>query len=416
MNLIAREVYPKATGGGGVEIKTWGEMSWFRKLKHSFSNQRSRNRTISSQYIEEPEDELNRSQEDDEPRSRNRIIASQCPEEPNRNLYRSRSIYVQRQADDEPYLNRSRSSAVRSLVDDRNPNQNRSNISSRRSDQTRPTRPDQTQTPRDMNELFRIINQMKNRKLPEGYDDDDDDDDDVDLTTREYDDNVFVYIEEALKGAKMNQNWKRKIFSQRLEDDDEELRKEIDKRLKHYDPDIAHQYWDKERYSILERRHYQKDVNTTEGFEVGYYPYLWRNSGSLIIRYYCPPDANLPDDGIAHLYGLANHAIQFYNSTEQTHYIVVKVIKTMTSVAAGTWFYITFQASIPWYGDQLWTFEAKLFEGIPCPERYIKVEFVRLKMEAGSSSLIQEPPYAANLYEPQACCSSSNFFNPFPGQ
>ncbi|KAK1358663.1 hypothetical protein POM88_043137 [Heracleum sosnowskyi] len=249
-------------------------------------------------------------------------------------------------------------------------------------------------------ELIRIINQMKTRKVPEDYEYNYEP---VELTRE---DDGIVYIEEALKGAEMNESWKRKIFSQRLEDDDEELRKQIDNRLKHYHPDIAHEYWNKVRYSILEQRQYERDVCATQGFEVGYYPYLMRNCGSLIIRYYCPPDANLSDDAIADLYGLANHAIQFYNSKEQTNYSVVKVIKTMTIVAGGTWYYMTFQASIPCYGDNLWTFEAKLFESIPRPEPYIKVGVVRLKTGA-VSSLIEEP-YGANLIQPQACCSSSS--------
>ncbi|KAK1358658.1 hypothetical protein POM88_043136 [Heracleum sosnowskyi] len=172
----------------------------------------------------------------------------------------------------------------------------------------------------------------------------------------------------------------------------------------------THEYWNKERYSILEQRQYERDVCSTQGFEVGYYPYLMRNSSSLIIRYYCPPDANLSDDAIAQLYGLANHAIQFYNSKEQTNYSVVKVIKTMTDGGAGTWYYMTFQASKPCDGDHLRTFEAKLFQSIPLPQPYIKVDFVRLKTGA-VSSLIEEP-YGANLIQPQACYSSSSF-SPF---
>ncbi|KAK1358652.1 hypothetical protein POM88_043126 [Heracleum sosnowskyi] len=122
-------------------------------------------------------------------------------------------------------------------------------------------------------ELIRLINQMKTGKLAEDY---------------EYDDEPVELTREA--------------------DDDDGL--------KYYSPGIAHVYWNKERYSILEQRQYERDVCSTQGFEVGYYPYLMRNSSSLIIRYYCPPDANLSDDAIAHLHGLANHAIQFYNSAE----------------------------------------------------------------------------------------------------
>ncbi|KAK1358651.1 hypothetical protein POM88_043125 [Heracleum sosnowskyi] len=260
-------------------------------------------------------------------------------------------------------------------------------------------------------ELIRVMNHLKTTgKLPEDCNFENDDES-VELTN---DDDGYVYIEEALKGAEMNETWKRTIFSHRLEDDDEELRKQIDDRLKYYSPGIAHEYWNKERYSILEQRQYERDVCSTQGIEVGYYPYLMRNSSSLIIRYYCPPDANLSDDAIAHLYGLANHAIQFYNSKEQTNYSVVKVIKTMTDGGAGTWYCMTLQSSKPCDGDHLRTFEAKLFQSIPLPQPYIKVDFVRLKTGA-VSSLIEEP-YGANLIQPQACYSSSCSFSPFAGK
>ncbi|KAK1389418.1 hypothetical protein POM88_017596 [Heracleum sosnowskyi] len=97
---------------------------------------------------------------------------------------------------------------------------------------------------------------------------------------------------------------------------------------------------------------------------------------------------------------LALHAIQFYNLNEQTNYCVVKLIKSMTTVAAGTWYYLTFQAS---NADHVKTFEAKLFVSIPCPERRIEVDFVRLKREAG------QEPYAQNLKHGSQACSSSFF-------
>ncbi|KAK1352178.1 hypothetical protein POM88_053442 [Heracleum sosnowskyi] len=411
------------------------EMSWFKKLKSRFSTQKERSRhgnveqvmSISAlglnQYYQEP-------QEEDDGQNpyfkRSRSMSVHEPQEeddgriPYLNWGRSMSVHEPQEEDDGriPYLNRGQSMSVhepqeqddsrsrsichRSQIKELNKNRDRNRNPDPKAKRTRPGL-----VGRD--ELIRVINQMKTRKVPEDYEYNYEP---VELTRE---DDGIVYIEEALKGAKMNRTWKQKIFSQRLEDDDEELRKQIDDRLKHYHPDIAHEYWVKERYSILERRQYDRDVSTTQGFEVGYYPYLMRNCGSLIIRYYCPPDANLSDDAIADLYGLANHAIQFYNSAEQTNYSVVKVIKTMTIVAGGTWYYMTFQASIPCYGDNLWTFEAKLFESIPCPEPYIKVGFVRLKMRA-ASSLIEEP-YAANSILPQACCSSSSsFYYPFAGQ
>ncbi|KAK1385839.1 hypothetical protein POM88_023574 [Heracleum sosnowskyi] len=185
---------------------------------------------------------------------------------------------------------------------------------------------------------------------------------------------------------------RRNIYSQRPEDDDEEMKEELNDILKHYHPDIVSQHWMEERYCILERRQYKIDVNTTDGFEVGVYPYLAKKACSLIHRYYCPPDTTLPDYAIANLNRLANEAIHLYNSKEGSNYTVVRVIKTMTEVASGTWYYMTFQASLPFRRCPCRTFEAKLFEHLPFPRSYIHIEFVRLKIEAGGSSMMHQQP------------------------
>ncbi|KAK1352128.1 hypothetical protein POM88_053632 [Heracleum sosnowskyi] len=91
---------------------------------------------------------------------------------------------------------------------------------------------------------------------------------------------------------------RRNIYSQRPEDDDEEMKEELNDILEHYHPGIVSQYWMEEIYCILERRQYKIDVNTTDGFEVGVYPYLAKKACSLIHRYYCPPDTTLPDYGV----------------------------------------------------------------------------------------------------------------------
>lgn len=200
----------------------------------------------------------------------------------------------------------------------------------------------------------------------------------------------YVYIEEALKGPQMNPIWRRKILSQRPEDDDEELRKLVESRLKHYSPRIVDDYRAMHRYAALEEREYEKDIKATGGFEVGHYPYMARAGFNAIHRFYCPPDTDLPNHGIIHLCGLALGAIQVFNYKEGTIFYLVKVTKTMTLPAAGCWFFITFEASLPCYGDQLWTFEASVFEGI---HRDIRVDSVRLKkMVAAPSSVIVDEP------------------------
>lgn len=74
----------------------------------------------------------------------------------------------------------------------------------------------------------------------------------------------------------------------------------------------------------------------------------------------------------------------------------------MTSAAAGTWFYITFEATNPLYGNQLWTFECKIFKSVLDPEEEteenFKVSLVRLKDGAGPSSWVQGP-FLTNLQQ-----------------
>ncbi|KAK1381171.1 hypothetical protein POM88_027915 [Heracleum sosnowskyi] len=114
-------------------------------------------------------------------------------------------------------------------------------------------------------------------------------------------------------------------------------------------------------------------------------------------RYYCPPDITVTDDELAKLNTLANMAIEQYNSTQGTNYTNVKVIETDTSVAAGTWYYLTFEASLsddntvtrqgisshlepdkPNTFDPQ-TFDAGVFVKIPIPAPCTEVHSVRLR-------------------------------------
>ncbi|KAK1381164.1 hypothetical protein POM88_027908 [Heracleum sosnowskyi] len=77
-------------------------------------------------------------------------------------------------------------------------------------------------------------------------------------------------------------------------------------------------------------------------------------------RYYCPPDITVTDDELAKLNTLANMAIEQYNSTQGTNYTNVKLIETDTSVAAGTLYFLTFEASLP--DDN--TFDPQTFDAV----------------------------------------------------
>lgn len=177
----------------------------------------------------------------------------------------------------------------------------------------------------------------------------------------------------------------RNIYEQPADVDDEELEKELAEILKYYHPALVSEYRELERNRIIEMRQYTIDAKTTNGFEVGVYPSLETSATCLIHRFYCPPDTMVSDDAVANLTRLANETINFYNFHMGTNYTYVQVIKTMTSVAGGTWYYITFQASLPSRYCPC-TFEAKLFESLPFPKSAIHFDFVRLKVEAGSPS------------------------------
>ncbi|KAK1381155.1 hypothetical protein POM88_027899 [Heracleum sosnowskyi] len=99
-------------------------------------------------------------------------------------------------------------------------------------------------------------------------------------------------------------------------------------------------------------------------------------------RYYCPPDITVTDDELAKLNTLANMAIEQYNSTQGTNYTNVKLIETDTSVAAGTLYFLTFEASLP--DDNTFdpqTFDAVVFVRIPIPAPYTEVNSVWLRKQ-----------------------------------
>ncbi|KAK1381157.1 hypothetical protein POM88_027910 [Heracleum sosnowskyi] len=125
--------------------------------------------------------------------------------------------------------------------------------------------------------------------------------------------------------------------------------------------------------------HYAKDLNFTGGFEVGEYPYMSRlRCGSLITRYYFPPDITISDYALDKLTSFANLAIAQYNSRQNTKYGNVLVIKAMRSFSnSGFSYYLTFQGSLPGHPPQM--FEAKLYDAPHWVSPPVTLQLVRLK-------------------------------------
>ncbi|XP_017219189.1 uncharacterized protein LOC108196421 [Daucus carota subsp. sativus] len=131
-----------------------------------------------------------------------------------------------------------------------------------------------------------------------------------------------------------------------------------------------------ERKCLVEWEQYANDLNTTKGFEVGDYPYLSRKLfGSFITRYYCPPDTTITDYELDKLTGLARSAIDQYNSTHQTVFANVTVVKAMRSFSCGHWYYLTFQANVPHSPPRI--FQAKVYEEPHWVSPPLFIEFVR---------------------------------------
>ncbi|KAL8106176.1 hypothetical protein AgCh_029836 [Apium graveolens] len=114
------------------------------------------------------------------------------------------------------------------------------------------------------------------------------------------------------------------------------------------------------------------------GFEVGKYPTLGRKlCGSFITRYYCPPDTNITDYELDKLTSFAGQAIAQYNSTHETEFGNLMVIKAMRAFSCGFWHYLTFQANLPDHPPQI--FEAKVYEEPHWVSPPLSIEFVRLR-------------------------------------
>ncbi|KAL8106143.1 hypothetical protein AgCh_029809 [Apium graveolens] len=120
-------------------------------------------------------------------------------------------------------------------------------------------------------------------------------------------------------------------------------------------------------------------MNTTQGFEVGIYPSMFRNTvGCMITPYYCPPETTITDYELDNLTRLANEAIQHYNSENGKEYANVTVSKATRSFSCGFSYYLTFQASLP-DGESPLTFETSLHEPPAFKKSSTEIDFVRLK-------------------------------------
>ncbi|KAK1381172.1 hypothetical protein POM88_027916 [Heracleum sosnowskyi] len=114
---------------------------------------------------------------------------------------------------------------------------------------------------------------------------------------------------------------------------------------------------------------------------------------SFITRYYCPPDTTITDYELDKLTSFPNLSIDRYNSTQNTKFGNVLVIKAMRSFSCGFWYYLTFQGSLPDHPPQM--FEAKLYYAPPLADYKFTIlsslealeDFVLKTSESASSRL-----------------------------
>ncbi|KAL8125795.1 hypothetical protein AgCh_013180 [Apium graveolens] len=191
---------------------------------------------------------------------------------------------------------------------------------------------------------------------------------------------IFNFSLEPWEVPHRQEDYDHSWLDQEIEQEEDERMKKIllgvRKTMGSLDNETIKNHIFEERKCLVESEQYANDINTTKGFEVGEYPYLDRHRfGSLITRYYCPPDTTITDYELEKLTSFVILAIAQYNSTHETEFGNVLVIKAMTSSSCGHWHYLTFEANLPDHPPQI--FQVKVHEEPNWVSSPVFVEFVR---------------------------------------
>lgn len=189
----------------------------------------------------------------------------------------------------------------------------------------------------------------------------------------------FTLPSSIITPPKEDDSWLDKEIEEEEDAQMKEMLIGVKRTMKLLDNETKRNFIFEERKRVVEREQYANEINSTQGFEVGEYPYMSRQACNFITRYYCPPDITITDYELDKLTSFANLAIDKYNITQNTEFGNVLVIKAMRCFSGGGhYYYLTFQASLPDHPPQM--FEARLYDAPHWVSPPVTIQFVRLKM------------------------------------